>query len=263
MIFSKPVTSSSVVHAMEGKQVANIHKKILLIDHETRIRVLMRRYLEKEGFIVDEASSGGQAIQKCYLNNGNYDLMLLDLSLPDMNGIEICKYMKHNYHEIPIIMLSEYSEEKDRIEGFKAGADDYVSKPFSPREVVLRIQSIVARTQGISLHDFKSTSSNEVLIDEILIQPSARRVLVQDNEVHLTPKEYELLYFLATHQERAFSREELLIQVWKSSHKEIYDQRTIDTHIKRLREKLFAQYSKGNEFIQTLWGYGYRFRSPE
>ncbi|WP_258171861.1 response regulator transcription factor [Paenibacillus sp. MYb63] len=248
---------------MEGKQVANIHKKILLIDHETRIRVLMRRYLEKEGFIVDEASSGGQAIQKCYLNNGNYDLMLLDLSLPDMNGIEICKYMKHNYHEIPIIMLSEYSEEKDRIEGFKAGADDYVSKPFSPREVVLRIQSIVARTQGISLHDFKSTSSNEVLIDEILIQPSARRVLVQDNEVHLTPKEYELLYFLATHQERAFSREELLIQVWKSSHKEIYDQRTIDTHIKRLREKLFAQYSKGNEFIQTLWGYGYRFRSPE
>ncbi|MCG7381646.1 response regulator transcription factor [Paenibacillus sp. ACRRY] len=238
------------------------HKRILLVDDETRIRMLLKKYLENEGFIVEEADSGGQAIRNCYLTDGEYDLMVLDWLLPDMSGIEICKYVKHNHLGIPIMMLSGRSEEKDRIEGFKAGADDYVVKPFSPREVVLRIRSIMARTQGTYIFDFNSSSSNEILIAEIVIQPLARRVLVQRNEVHLTPKEYDLLYFLVTHQEKAFSREELLREVWKSTHHKIYDHRTVDTHIKRLREKLsFFDYPKGSEFIQTLWGYGYMFRT--
>lgn len=241
----------------------HVRKKILLVDDETRIRVLLKKYFEKEGFIVDEAASGGQAIHSYSMNHGNYDLVVMDWLLPDMSGLEKCKYMKYNDHHIPIVILSGRSEEKDRIEGFKAGADDYIPKPFSPREVVLRIQSIIGRIQGVCFSESKNSSSNEILIAEMLIQPTSRRVRVHSTEIHLTPKEYDLLYFLVTHQEKAFSREELLREVWKSSRQQIYDQRTVDTHIKRLREKLFSDYSYGNEFIQTLWGYGYRFCSPE
>lgn len=241
----------------------NIHKRILLVDDEIRIRKLLRTYLEEENFVVEEADSGGQAIRYCYMNNGNYDLIVLDWLLPDMSGVEICKYVKYNHHGIPVVMLSGRSEEKDRLEGFKAGADDYVVKPFSPREVVLRIQRILTRVQGTYTFDFNDSSNSDILIAEIVIQPTARRVLVQRNEVHLTPKEYDLLYFLVTHQEKAFSREALLREVWKSSHKEIYDQRTVDTHIKRLREKLSFHSPKGHEFIQTLWGYGYKVCNPD
>ncbi|AIQ47360.1 hypothetical protein R70723_16780 [Paenibacillus sp. FSL R7-0273] len=242
--------------------MTNTHKRILLVDDETRIRTLLRKYLEKEGYVVEEADSGEQAILNCCMTGGNYDLMVLDWLLPDISGIEICKHVKLNHQEVPILMLSGRAEEKDRIEGFKAGVDDYVVKPFSPREVVLRIQSILARTQEAYNFDCSTDSGSQILIAEIVIQPSARRVLVQRNEIHLTPKEYDLLYFLVTNQETAFSREDLLKEVWKTTHKEIYDQRTVDNHIKRLRKKLFYRYPKGDEFIQTLWGQGYIFRSP-
>ncbi|MBB6023783.1 two-component system response regulator ResD [Paenibacillus sp. JGP012] len=241
----------------------HVRKKILLVDDEARIRILLKKYFEKEGFIVDEAASGGQAIHCYNMNHGHYDLVILDWSLPDISGLEICRYMRFNNDSIPIVMLSGRTEEKDRIEGFKAGADDYISKPFSPREVLLRIQAIIGRVQGIRLNELIASSGNEILISEILIQPTSRRVMVQSNEVHLTPKEYDLLYFLVTNQEEAFSREELLREVWKSSRQQIYDQRTVDTHIKRLREKLFSNHADGNKFIQTLWGYGYRFCSHE
>ncbi|AIQ52894.1 response regulator transcription factor [Paenibacillus sp. FSL R7-0331] len=241
--------------------MTNTHKRILLVDDETRIRTLLRKYLEKEGYVVDEADSGEQAILNCCMTGGKYDLMVLDWLLPDISGIEICKHVKLNHQEIPILMLSGRSEEKDLLEGFKAGVDDYVVKPFSPREVVLRIQSILARAQEAYPFD-KTVSGSQILIAEIVIQPSARRVLVQRNEIHLTPKEYDLLYFLVTNQETAFSREALLKEVWKSSYQEIYDRRTVDNHIKRLRKKLFYRYPKGDEYIQTIWGQGYIFRSP-
>lgn len=186
--------------------MTNTHKRILLVDDETRIRTLLRKYLEKEGYVVEEADSGEQAILNCCMTGGNYDLMVLDWLLPDISGIEICKHVKLNHQEVPILMLSGRAEEKDRIEGFKAGVDDYVVKPFSPREVVLRIQSILARTQEAYNFDCSTDSGSQILIAEIVIQPSARRVLVQRNEIHLTPKEYDLLYFLVTNQETAFSR---------------------------------------------------------
>ncbi|KGP77352.1 MULTISPECIES: response regulator transcription factor [Paenibacillus] len=241
----------------------HVHKRILLVDDESRIRALLKKYLEKENFIVEEADSGGEAIRNCYINGGNYNLMVLDWLLPDMSGIEICEYIKYYHQGLPIVMLSGRSEERDRLEGFRAGADDYVVKPFSPREVVLRIQSILARMEGTSFFEFNNPSDSEILISDLIIQPSARRVLVHKSEVHLTPKEYDLLYFLVTHQETAFSREELLKEVWTSSHQKIYDQRTVDTHIKQLREKLFFHSPKGDEFIRTVWGYGYMVCSTD
>ncbi|MFC3748163.1 response regulator transcription factor [Paenibacillus sp. GCM10012306] len=238
-----------------------MNKRILLIDGDSRVRTLLRNYLEKESFIVDEAASGVQAIRKCFVH-GNFDLIVLDYELPDISGLEICRYVKHS-GDVPVVILSERSDEGDRIEGFRAGADDYVVKPFSPREVLLRIQSIVARMTGTCISHVNDSSSSEILFAGIKIQPSARRIRVQGNEIHLTRKEYDLLYLLVTNPEKVFSREELLREVWRSSAKEIYDRRTVDTHIKRLREKLTLHYPEGNEFIQTLWGHGYRFRSPE
>ncbi|MGG3307103.1 MULTISPECIES: response regulator transcription factor [Paenibacillus] len=227
------------------------HRRVLLVDDETRIRTILRMYLELEGFIVEEAPSGIEAIQRYWENHANYDLIVLDWLLPDMNGIEVCKYMKQTQPDIPILMLSGRSEERDRIEGFEAGADDYVIKPFSPREIVLRIQNMITRVYSLN---------NSIMIGEIVLYPSARRVMVKQNEVHLTPKEYDLLFFLITHQEKVYSREVLLTEVWKSSHREIYDRRTVDTHIKRLRDKLFSYYPEGNGWIRTLWGHGYMFK---
>ncbi|NUU60403.1 response regulator transcription factor [Paenibacillus sp. JW14] len=239
----------------------HLKKRILLVDGDNRVRTLLRNYLEKENFIVDEAASGIQAIREYYVH-GNFDLIVLDYELPDMSGLEICKYVKDS-GDVPVVILSARAEEGDRIEGFQAGADDYVVKPFSPREVLLRIQSIVARMTGTHISHVNDSSSNEILISGILIQPSARRIRVQGNEIHLTPKEYDLLYFLATNPEKVFSREELLREVWKWPVKETCDGRTVDTHIKRLREKLTFHSAEGNEFIQTLWGHGYMFRCLE
>lgn len=238
------------------------HRRVLLVDDETRIRNILRMYLEFEGFIVEEASDGTQAIEKYGENHTNYDLIVLDWLLPDMNGIEICKCMKQTQPDIPILLLSGRSEEKDRIEGFEAGADDYVIKPFSPREIVLRIQNMITRvySPGLYVSETGDLLNNAFKIGEIVLYPSARRVMVKQNEVHLTPKEYDLLYFLITHQEKVYSREVLHTEVWKSSHREIYDRRTVDTHIKRLRDKLFSYYPEGNGWIQTLWGHGYMFK---
>lgn len=235
-----------------------LNKRILLIDGDTRVRSLLRTYLEQERFIVDEADSGVQAIRKCFVD-GNFDLIVLDCELPDMNGLEICRYVKDS-GEVPVVILSARAEEVHRIEGFRAGADDYVIKPFSPREVLLRIQSIVTRMTGTCIPHGHPSSGSEILFAGIRIQHSARRIRVQGKEIHLTPKEYDLLHFLVTNPEKVFSREELLREVWKSP---VYDQRTVDTHIKRLREKLTVHSPGGNEFIQTLWGLGYMFRSPD
>ncbi|MEN1986312.1 response regulator transcription factor [Paenibacillus hubeiensis] len=236
-------------------------RKVLLVDDEMRIRSMLRMYLEKEGFTVEEAQSGTQAIQNYCVKHVNYDLIVLDWLLPDMNGIDVCKWLKQAQPDVPILMLSGRSEERDRIEGFRAGADDYVVKPFSPREIVLRIQNMITRVHAPNPYvpEADDSNNNAIIIGEIVLYPSARRVMVKQHEVHLTPKEYDLLYFLVTHQEKVYSREALLTEVWKSSHRKIYDQRTVDTHIKRLRVKLFSNYPEGNECIQTLWGCGYMF----
>lgn len=225
--------------------------RILIVDDDKRVRGLLRMYLEKEQFIVEEASLGWQALSK--LHHDSYAMIILDWILPDIKGIEICQYLRTNL-SIPVMFLTAKSEEGNRLEAFKAGADDFVMKPFSPREVVLRIKTMMARYNGLIKPASKDHSASEVLISSILINPTSRRVTVEDEEIHMTPKEFDLLYHLATHAEIAFSRQDLLRIVWKVEHEEDLDYRTVDTHVKRLRDKLSEHVPNREDLIQTLWG---------
>ncbi|MNW35576.1 Transcriptional regulatory protein SrrA [compost metagenome] len=238
---------------------ASSPKRILIIDEDERTRLLLKRYLEKEGYIVNEATHGLQAIQQFYSHS--FSIIVMEWALPDVSGSEVCRHVKHN-SSVPILVLTGKTDVNDRIQGFEAGADDYVLKPFSAREVILRIRSILDRFEGNCSFKLNTLSASEILISGIVIQPAARRVLVDEQEVHLTPKEYDLLYLLAAHPGKVFSREELLQQVWKASHAS-FDHRTVDTHIKRLRHKLSAKLAGGEELIQTLWGIGYVLRVAE
>src|SRR5699024_2724147 len=205
---------------------------ILIIEDEERIRRLLKMYLERDGFEIVEASNGEDGVALAVENN--YDLVILDLMLPTLDGISVCKEIRKT-KSMPILMLTAKGEESDRIEGFEAGADDYVVKPFSPREVVLRVKALLKRSQGSQLTGGNKLSSNVLVFSRLKIDNNAHRVTVNETDITLTPKEYELLYFLASHQDRVFDRETLLKEVWQ--YEFFGDLRTVDTHIKRLREK--------------------------
>lgn len=227
---------------------------ILIIEDEERIRRLLKMYLERDGFEIVEASNGEDGVALAVENN--YDLVILDLMLPTLDGISVCKEIRKT-KSMPILMLTAKGEESDRIEGFEAGADDYVVKPFSPREVVLRVKALLKRSQGSQLTGGNKLSSNVLVFSRLKIDNNAHRVTVNETDITLTPKEYELLYFLASHQDRVFDRETLLKEVWQ--YEFFGDLRTIDTHIKRLREKLGQVDETVAQMIATVWGIGYKF----
>ncbi len=221
--------------------------RILVVDDEKRIVDLVRLYLEREGFIVDEAFEGQQALDM--ISNVSYDLIILDLMLPVIDGWTVCKKIREKY-DTPVIMLTARGEEFDKVLGFELGADDYVVKPFSPRELTARVKALLRRM--VSKEDDEAEALN---FPELLIDPAARVVKVDGKEVALTPKEFDLLYFLAKNKGRAFNREKLLKEVWGY---DFYGSlRTVDTHIKQLREKLGR--SKAASYINTVWGIGYKF----
>lgn len=228
--------------------------RILIVDDEDRIRRLLRMYLERENYIVDEAADGIEALNKSL--ELDYDLILLDLMLPEIDGIEICEKIREK-KSTPIIMLTAKGEEGNRVQGFEVGADDYVVKPFSPREVIYRVKAILKRASATA---FLSTdtvvTSNEIVFDELIIDHDAHRVSAGGKDVNLTPKEYELLYYLASSPDKVFSREELLKEVW--NYEFFGDLRTVDTHIKRLREKLNKASASSAKMITTVWGVGYK-----
>ncbi|HHU20283.1 MAG TPA: response regulator transcription factor [Bacilli bacterium] len=227
---------------------------ILIIEDEERIRRLLKMYLERDGFETVEASNGEDGVALAVENN--YDLVILDLMLPTLDGISVCKEIRKT-KSMPILMLTAKGEESDRIEGFEAGADDYVVKPFSPREVVLRVKALLKRSQGSQLPAGNKLSSNVLVFSRLKIDNNAHRVTVNETDITLTPKEYELLYFLASHQDRVFDRETLLKEVWQ--YEFFGDLRTVDTHIKRLREKLGQVDETVSQMIATVWGIGYKF----
>ena len=227
---------------------------ILIIEDEERIRRLLKMYLERDGFETVEASNGEDGVALAVENN--YDLVILDLMLPTLDGISVCKEIRKT-KSMPILMLTAKGEESDRIEGFEAGADDYVVKPFSPREVVLRVKALLKRSQGSQLPAGNKLSSNVLVFSRLKIDNNAHRVTVNETDITLTPKEYELLYFLASHQDRVFDRETLLKEVWQ--YEFFGDLRTVDTHIKRLREKLGQADETVSQMIATVWGIGYKF----
>ncbi|MGB9825531.1 MAG: response regulator transcription factor [Desulfofundulus sp.] len=222
--------------------------KILVVEDEARMRDLLRLYLEREGFSVVEAVDGRQALEK--IGREEFALVILDVMLPELDGWTVCRETRRT-KDVPIIMLTARGEEIDRLTGFELGADDYVVKPFSPRELVMRIKALLRRVSP------QSAESKEILtFPGLTINHPARRVEVAGQQVALTPKEYDLLYFLASQAGRVFTREQLLERVWGY---DFYgDLRTVDTHIKNLREKL-KKAGHGAEYLVTVWGVGYKF----
>lgn len=228
--------------------------KILVVDDEERIRKLLKMYLEREGYIIEEAADGETALEKGLTEN--YDLIILDLMLPEMDGIEVCNRLRDT-KSTPIIMLTAKGEEANRVQGFEVGADDYVIKPFSPREIVYRVKAILKRASATAYLSTETTKTNNIIVfDKLVIDHDAHRVTIDGKEVGLTPKEYELLYYLATSPDKVFSREELLRDVW--NYEFFGDLRTVDTHIKRLREKLSKISNDSAKMISTVWGVGYK-----
>lgn len=228
--------------------------KILVVDDEERIRRLLKMYLEREEFIVEEAEDGVSALTKAL--NTEYDVILLDLMMPGKDGIEVCKELREK-KTTPVIMLTAKGEEVNRVQGFEVGTDDYIVKPFSPREVVLRVKALLRRSATTTFEQSDSTSKDLIIFPALTIDHDAHRVLASGKEVSLTPKEYELLYFLAKSPDKVFDRELLLKEVW---HYEFFgDLRTVDTHVKRLREKLNRVSEEAASMIVTVWGVGYKF----
>lgn len=228
---------------------------LLIVDDEDRIRRLLRMYLERENYTITESDNGKQALQLALEND--YDLILLDLMLPEMEGIEVAEKIKEE-KDTPIMMLTAKGEELNRIQGLEVGADDYIVKPFSPREVVLRVSAILKRTQK-KKKNVSENDPNQIVMPHIEIDIQSHRVLADGKPVNLTPKEYDLLLYLTQSPDQIFGREQLLREVWK--YEFFGDLRTVDTHIKRLREKLAKQSQEASRMIVTVWGLGYKFNS--
>lgn len=222
--------------------------KVLVVEDEQRMRDLLRLYLEREGYQVVEAADGQTALE--LFTEHEFALVLLDVMLPKVDGWAVCRRIR-NISDLPIIMLTARGEEIDRVTGFELGVDDYVVKPFSPRELMMRITALLRRT----LNQAK-TMEDRLKYDDLSIDHPARKVMSGSSEIALTPKEYDLLYFLASREGRVFTREQLMEQVWGY---DFYgDLRTVDTHIKNLREKL-KKAGTGAKYIVTVWGVGYKF----
>jgi len=221
---------------------------ILLVEDEEKMRNVLKIYLENEGYKVDEAIDGRQALEMTRKNS--YSLIILDIMLPESDGWTICREIRKN-SQIPIVFLTARSEEFDKLLGFQLGADDYVTKPFSPKELVARVNAIIRRSNQNIL------AGNFLQLKEVKIYPDSKQVFIHDTEVILTPKEYELLFFLARNPNKIYSREQLLNLVW--GYDFVGDLRTVDTHIKQLRAKL-GEYKN---YIHTVWGSGYMFKAGE
>ena len=214
---------------------------ILIVDDESNIRSLIRKYAAFEGCTADEAESGVQAVEMC--RAGRYDLVIMDVMMPEMDGFSAVREIRR-FSQVPVLMLSARGEEYDRIHGFEVGVDDYVVKPFSPRELMMRVSAIVKRAGG---------GSEAVSIGDLTVDFTARRVTIAGKELTLSPKEYELLFYMVRNRGIALTRERLISEVWGY---DFYgDDRTLDTHIKLLRRSLGDYASR----ITTLRGVGYRF----
>ena len=220
--------------------------RILMTDDEEMIRKLVRKYAEYEGFTVDEASNGMAAVEACRANT--YDLIVMDIMMPELDGFSACREIR-SFCRTPIIMLSARGEEYDKINGFELGIDDYVVKPFSPKELMLRIRAVIARSRGVS----QSPAADVFELDGLRVDFTARVVTIDGVRADMTPKETELLFFFVRNRNIALSREKLITEVWG------YDffggDRTLDTHVKLLRHTL----GKYADHLVTLRGVGYRF----
>lgn len=220
---------------------------ILLLEDEDNLRKLVAKYLENEGYNVVQVDQGKMAIEE--LENKEFHLALLDVMLPDIDGWTVLKKMRST-SEIPVIMLTARNDEVDKLFGFELGADDYITKPFSPKEMVARVKALLLRT-------VKKRMDSEVVVENIRINSDQHQVYIENQIIELTPNEYELLYYLALNKNNALSREMILDNVW--GYDFFGDARTVDTHIKRLRKKLGDK----SDIIKAIRGFGYRLEVKE
>ena len=222
-------------------------KRVLIVDDEAHIRELARMYLEQEGFQVEEAADGEEALTRWQRDAP--DLIILDLMLPKMDGWQVCRTIRAS-SDVPIIMLTARSDDVDKIVGLEMGADDYITKPFNPRELAARVKAVLRRVQASS----ESVEPKEapLVLGDVHIDPAAREVRIKGHSVELRAKEFDLLWTLARHAGQVLSREQLLSQVWGY---DFYGEtRTVDVHIAHLRRHL-----KGSRVsIETVWGIGYK-----
>ncbi len=222
--------------------------KILIVDDEEMIRRLIAKYAVFEGYTVDEAADGMEAVNKC--RTGDYDIIICDIMMPELDGFSACREIRR-FSDIPIIMLSARGEEYDKINGFGLGIDDYVVKPFSPKELMMRVEAIMKRAGARRTEE---NNGNEIFtLEGLRADISARIVYIDGVRADMSPKEYDLFFYMLKNKNIALSRERLITEVWGYDY--YGDDRTLDTHIKLLRRSL-GPYAK---FIVTLRGVGYRF----
>lgn len=222
--------------------------KVLVVDDESRMRKLVRDFLVKKGFDVMEASDGAEAIDLFFAEN-DISLVILDVMMPKMDGWQVCREIR-KYSKVPIIMLTAKSDERDELLGFELGVDEYITKPFSPKILVARVEAILRRTNAISAEEILRAGAIE-------INRAAHQVLIDGKNVDLSYKEFELLTYFVENQGLALSREKILNSVWNYDY--FGDARTIDTHVKKLRSKMGTR----GEYIKTIWGMGYKFEVDE
>lgn len=218
--------------------------KILIVDDESRMRKLVRDFLAREGYVVLEAGDGMEAMDIFY-EDKEVALVILDVMMPKMDGWQVCREIRE-HSKVPVIMLTARSDERDELQGFELGVDEYISKPFSPKILVARVEAILRRTLGTEKSDVIDAGG-------IVVDKAAHIVKIDGRQVDLSFKEFELLSYFIENQGIALSREKILNHVWNYDY--FGDARTIDTHVKKLRSKLGGK----GELIKTIWGMGYKF----
>lgn len=228
---------------------------ILMIEDNESVSEMLEMFFEKEGWEAIFIHDGKEGLDE-YLNQPEkYDFLILDIMLPSMDGMTICQEIRKEDDEVPVLMLTAKDTESDEVIGLEIGADDYVTKPFSPLTLIARIKSIARRTRSTGDSTAEVDSHYDVETEHLKIDESTREIILYDQPLaDLTPKEFDLLYTLASSPRRVFSREQLLEQVWEYEY--FGDERTVDAHIKKLRQKLLKN---GPQIIQTVWGVGYKF----
>ncbi len=223
--------------------------KVLLVEDEEKMRELIKIAFKKESFETIEAVDGKQGLN--LFRSIQPDIVILDVMLPEIDGWTVCREIRRTSN-VPVILLTARGEEFDKLFGFELGADDYMVKPFSPKELIARVKALLRRSE------LKNNESACLFqIGDIAINRLSREVMIQDKMINLTNKEYELIYFLASNPKIVFTREQLLLKVW--GYEQYGDPRTVDTHIKKLREKL----GEHSSYINTMWGVGYKFEVPK
>lgn len=227
-----------------------MNNNILVVDDEKELRDLLEINLKNEGYNVFKASSGEEALE--ILDREEINLIVLDIMMPDMDGLEVCKRVREKYN-IPILMLSAKVEDMDKIQGIMTGADDYVCKPFNHLELTVRIRALLRR--AYFLNTKMQISDDIIRIESMVIDKKKHKITIDDNEVDLTAREFEILYLLATNRGRVFSAEEIFAKVWKERYYQ--SNNTVMVHMSRIRDKI-EQHMEGNKIIHTVWGVGYK-----